>query len=453
MAGLSLDLAIDWRVAAYVALLSIGIGVIVGLWPALRASRGDLIAVLRQGAAATSSATTWSKRHVLVAVQIASCIVLLTAAGALLSGARLSNTIDPGFDAGHLVFVDGIQEDASVAERANRRAEIASRLAALPGVRAVAWTRRVPFGGTHTRRITTAHSDMTVSLDEVSESYFDAMGMRIVRGRSFTREEVTRGALVMLISEAAARMRWPNGDAIGHSLPPNDAFAGPDTTKAYTIIGIVPDIRSQFLSRVNGPAAYFPYGMEKQSGAFLVRTRGAPQSTINLARAAIASISPTLGSRARVMTMQDGPMTLQRLMTKLPATIALVLALAGLALASVGVYGVISQIVTRRTREIGIHVALGAGRPSVVWLVARKTLRPVLWGALVGCAGAIGLSLVLRSLIAMPDAPDLTFGSGAFNPIVLGGVVAVLSLVVTAAFVMPAWRAVTVDPVVALRAE
>lgn len=453
MAGVSLDLAIDWRVAVYAGLLSVGIGLAVGLWPALRASRGDVNTVLRQGTTATSSATTWSKRHVLLAVQIASCIVLLTAAGALFGGMRLSNAIDPHFDVDHMLFVDALEEDAPVAARAERRADIARRLAALPGVRAVAWTRRVPFGGTYTRRVTTPHSDVTVSLDAVSETYFDAMGIPVVRGRSFTRAEVTGDAPVMVISEAAARMQWPNGDAIGRSVPPNAALSGPDTTKAYTVIGIVPDIRSQFLSRVNGPAAYFPYGVEKPSGAFLVRTRGAPESAINSVRAAIASLSPTLASRARVMTMQDGPMALQRLMSRLPATIALLLALAGLALASVGVYGVISQIVTRRTREIGIHLALGAGRRSVLWLVARKTLRPVASGAIAGGIGAFGLSLALRSLIAMPDVPDLTFGAGAFNPAVFASVFGVLLVVVMAALIVPARRAVMVDPVRTLRAE
>jgi predicted permease len=450
--GLSLDLRVDWRVAAYAGLMSVGIGLCVGLWPALRASRGDVNSVLRGGSAATAGAAAWSKRHALLAVQIASCIVLLTASGALLAGMRLSNAIDPRFDAGHVLVVDA-QDDAPAPERAVRREQIALRLAALPSVRAVAWTRRVPFGGTHLRRATSASAVVTVDLDDVSESYFDAIGVAVARGRTFTHDEVVRDAPVMLVSETAARWRWPNGDAIGRSVAPNDALMGPDTTKVYTVIGIVPDIRSQFLSRPNGPAAYYPYGLQKPGGAFLVRTRGEPASAINDVRAAVASIAPSLASRTHVITMQDGPMALQRLMAKTPAMIALVLALAGLALASVGVFGVISQIVTRRTREIGVHMALGAGRRRVLWLVATKTLRPVAWGTLTGCIGAFGLSLVLRSLVAAPDVPDLTFGAGAFNPMVFAGVLAVLLLVVAAAFIVPARRAVMVDPARALRAE
>lgn len=451
--GVSLDLGIDWRIAAYAALLSVGIGLVVGLLPALRASRGDTNAVLRQGGAATASAVAWSKRHVLLAVQIASCIVLLTAAGALLGGMRQSQTIDPRFDVDHLLVVDVPQGDVPVAERTARRADIAQRLAALPGVRAVAWTFRVPFAGTYLRRVAAPGGAVTVSLDQGSESYFDAMGMTVTRGRAFTRDEVVRAAPVMLISETAARMRWPNGDALGRSVPPRDPLSGPDSTQVYTVIGIVPDVRSQMLSRMNGPAAYFAYGMDKERGAFLVRTRGAPSSAVNDVRAAIASLSPTLASGAHIITMRDGPMALQRLMASTPAMIALVLALAGLALASVGVYGVISQIVTRRTREIGIHLALGAGRRRVLWLVATKTLRPVALGAAIGAVGAVGLSFVLRSLIAAPDVPDLTFGAGAFNPVVFASVLAVLLIVVAAALIVPARRAIVIDPVRTLRAE
>jgi len=146
-------------------------------------------------------------------------------------------------------------------------------------------------------------------------------------------------------------------------------------------------------------------------------------------------------------------MSLQRLMAEAPAAAALALAVAGLLLATVGVYGVISQIVTSRTREIGVHIALGASRLGIIRLVAVKTLRPVAWGAVLGFGGAIGLSLFVRSLVAMPDVPDLTFGAGAFNPIVFLGVAGVLALVVTIASFVPTRRALRMDPTTALRAE
>jgi ABC-type lipoprotein release transport system permease subunit len=140
-------------------------------------------------------------------------------------------------------------------------------------------------------------------------------------------------------------------------------------------------------------------------------------------------------------------------MAQAPATVALALALAGLALATIGIYGVIAGIVARRTREIGVRIALGAKPGQVILLVMRKTLRPVVIGAVCGIFGAVGVSLVLRSLIAMPDAPDLTFGAGAFSPTVFLGVIETLALVVALACYLPAKRAVRVDPTVALRSE
>ena len=450
--GVSLDLAIDWRVAAYAVVLSVALGLSVGLWPALRATRGDVNTILRQGAAATASGAAWGKRHVLLVVQLASCIVLLTAAGVLIGGMRLSNAINPQFDADHMLVV-AIDDGATAVDRISLRAEVARRLAVVPSVRAVGWTRRVPFGGTHLRHVIGRQRDLTLSIDEVSASYFDAMGLPILRGRTFTADEVERNAPVMLVSESAERLRWPNGGAVGRSVLSHDAFAGPDSTKVYTVIGVVPDIRSQFLSRINGPAVYYAYGFDAARGSFLVRTRGAPESAMNDVRLAIASISPTLASRLQVVSMRGGPMALQQLMARLPAVIALTLALAGLALASVGVYGVIAQIVTKRTREIGIHIALGAGRSQVVRLVAMKTLRPVAWGVMIGGVGAVGLSLVVRSFISAPDVPDLTFGAGAFSLPVFGAVVGVLLVIVMAALVVPLRRAVTVDPVRTLRSD
>ncbi|HEY2163659.1 MAG TPA: ADOP family duplicated permease [Gemmatimonadaceae bacterium] len=450
--GVFLDIDVDWRVIVYTMTLSLIIGLVIGLWPALRAARGDVSSVLRQGGTSTGSVTAWSKRNLLLATQVASSLVLLTAAGMLLSGMRLARAIDPGFDADHMLVVD-VQDHAPDGERAPRRAEIARRIAALPDVRAVAWTRRVPFASTHLRGATSAGIPITISIDNVGETYFNVMGMPIVRGRGFTTEDVETNAPVMIVSEALARLRWPGGDAVGKSVPSNDVLSGPDTTRSYTVIGVVHDIRSNFLSRLNGPSVYFPAGFGGPFGALIVRTRGAPSTAIAPVRLAVVGVSPFLIGQTHILTMQGGPMALQRLMAQAPATVALAFALVGLLLAAVGIYGLISQIVTRRTREIGVHMAIGARQSQVIHLVARKTLRPVAWGAVVGGVMSLGVSFMLRTMIAMPDVPDLTFGVGAFNPFVFLGVLVTLTLVVAMACVVPARRAARIDPTVALRAE
>lgn len=452
LVGVFLDVGVDWRVTAYTVLLSCAIGLGVGLWPALRAARGDVNTVLRQGTASTAGKTAWGKRNSLLVLQVASSLILMTAAGTLLGGMRQSRAVDPGFDADHMLVVS-VEDDRTRPDRQSTRAEIGRRIAAVPGVRAVAWSRRVPFAGTHLRGVQTRNGSLTISIDDVSETYFDAMGVRIVRGRTFAASEVESSAPLMLISESLARLRWPGQDPLGKSVAVNDILSGPDTTKSYTVIGVVPDMRTNFLSRQNGPSTYYPHGFSDDYGSFLVRTRGAPESSINAVRLAIAGASPVAASQTHVLTMQSGPMALQRLMAQAPAIAALALALAGLALASIGVYGLIAQIVTRRTREIGVHMALGARPRQVIALVVRKTMRPVAWGAFAGGVGAIAVCFVLRALIATPDAPDLTFGAGAFNPAVFFGVIAVLGTVVAAACYLPARRAVRVDPTVALRSD
>lgn len=448
-----LDLGVDWRVTLYTAVLSLAIGLAVGLWPAVRSARGDANTVLRAGGTSTATAAAWGARNVLLGVQIAACTILLAASGLLLAGMRQAPRIDPRFDAAHQLVV--FMNDLSLPQqqRASTRAELQRRLAALPMVREVAWTKRVPLDGSETRTFSSPSGRINVSVNHVAESYFDAMGVRLRRGRAFTADEVRARAPVMLVSEAMARARWPGQDPIGKTVLPHGIASGPDTNATYTVIGVVPNIRSDYLSRENGPTIYFPYDFSGDYGAFLVRTRGMPSSAINAVRLAVSGLSPTASADTHVMSMVGGPMALQILMAQAPGTVALALALAGLGLAAIGIYGVISNIVTRRTREIGVRIALGATPSQVVLLVARRTLRPVLVGAVFGIIGAIGVSLLLRSLIAMPDAPDLTFGAGAFSPLVLFGVIGTLALVVATACFVPARRAARVPPVVALRTE
>lgn len=453
LAGMFLDIGLDWRVIAYTAILSLAIGLVIGIWPAFRAAQGDASSVLRQGTTSTAGRAAWSKRNILLAIQVAGSLILLTAAGMLVGGLRFADHIDPGFDAQHMIVVnlpDGTHPDAA---RVATRAEISRRLVALPEVRSVAWSQRVPFAGTRIDRIDTPTLHITISIGDVSENYFAVMGMAILRGRSFTRSEVETNAPVMIVSAAAARAHWAGQDPIGRSLPVNDPLGGPDTTRSYTVIGIVPDVRSNFLSRVDAPAVYFPQGFGDGYGSFLVRTRGNPRAAINGIRVAAASVSPAAALHVHIVTMEDGPMAVQRLFAEAPAIVALAVALAGLVLASVGIYGLISHIVTRRTREIGVHVALGAQPMEVIGLVVRKTIRPVAWGALLGEVGAVGLSMFLRSVIATPDLPDLTFGAGACNPFVFLGVLAAIGAVVLVACYAPARRAANVDPVVALRVD
>ncbi len=452
LGDLFLDLALDWRIVAYAGGLSAIVGVCVGLGPAIRAARRDVSLLLRQGSTTTAGRRAWSARNLLLAVQVAGCIVLLSSAGVLLGGVQRARTVQTGFDSEH-VLVLTLDASAALKDRAVVLHQISERIGGLSEVRGVAWTHRVPFLGTHTRSTLTPSGRVTVSIGEVSSAFFGVMGMPMLAGRTFYASEVDAHAPVVVVSQSLARDVWPGQNPVGKTLPLNSYLSGPDSMKRYTVVGVTKDVRSNFLSRADPPTEYFPQAIDDKLGSLLVRTRGAPTAAIRPILLAITQLSPTLTPQMHVGTLVDGPMAIQELMAEVPASVSLGLAFVGLLLAAVGVYGLISQIVTRRTREIGVHVALGARGGQVVALVLGKTMRPVAWGTAAGIAVALAVSAVLRSTISAGDIPDFTYGAGAFNPLVFGGVALTLGVVALAACYLPARRATRVDPSVAMRSE
>jgi ABC-type antimicrobial peptide transport system permease subunit len=217
---------------------------------------------------------------------------------------------------------------------------------------------------------------------------------------------------------------------------------------------VVKSVRSTYLSKQGEAFLYFPKPLSSTFGSMLVHTRAAPESAYRSAFAALAAIHPNLPAQTFMISVEQGPVQIQKLMTGAPAVVASMLGLLALILAAVGICGVVSYLVTERTREIGIHIALGAGRHDVISMVTRQTLRPVAWGAGIGLLiGAFCLSAALAALIAMPDVPDLTYGAGAFHTATFLGVLAVLVLTVLIASFIPVRRATRVEPSVALRNE
>jgi predicted permease len=450
LGGLTFDLSIDWRVLLYAAATSIAVGLIVGVWPAIGASRTDASVSLKPGTTSTGDRASGRLRRILLAAQVAACVVLLTAAGMLLNGLRHASDVDTGFDSDHMLIVS-LDIGVGAGERSSL-SEAQRRLSELPMVRGTAWSQRVPFGGTQTRSMMTPTGRFSVTIQRGSESMFDVLGVPMITGRTFTSAEVENDAPVVVVSRRLAEELWPGQSPIGRVIPPGRLTSGPDTTKSYSVIGMVANARTSFLSRPDPGAEYFPYSVS-HTGSLLIRTRGRPADAVRPIRVALTEFSPSFSARATIVPLTDGPIALQRLMAQAPATVAVSLALLGLILAAIGACGLIAQVVSRRTREIGIYMALGATGPQVVWLVLRQTLRPVLWGAGLGGVGAVGVSLVLRSMVAMSDAPDLTFGGGAFNLAVFAGVAATLGLMVVTASAMPARRATRVDPAAALRTD
>ncbi|HEV3198944.1 MAG TPA: ADOP family duplicated permease [Bryobacteraceae bacterium] len=452
--GVFFDVAPDWRVFAFTAAISLVTGVAIGLWPAIRASLSDVSRSLQQSSFGAAGGRR--KRNLLIGAQVAACLMLLAGAGLLFRGALRSSAIDPGFDLRHTLVV-GITSHA-VAPTAAAQAELVrhavDRMAAIPGVVSVAWADRAPFLAHGTGDFTNERRAVTNCLfNFVSGSYFETLGIPLVAGRNFTRQEVENPGPVVMINEVAARQAWPGQDPIGHRvsgvgwlkgfLPPSESF---------TVIGVVKGVRSTFLSKPDEAYLYFPKPLGP-GRALMVRTRSTPESTSRAIFSELGAINPNLPAQTFLVPLDKAPIEIQRWMAEAPALTAFILGALALLLAALGVFGVVSQLVTQRTREIAIRVSLGAQVGDVIRMVMGQTLRPVLLGAAAGLAGALGISGLLARLLVAPDMPDLTYGSGAFDPLTFSGVLSVLTLVILIACFVPVRRATRIAPADALRNE
>lgn len=453
--GIHLDLMPDWHVFAFTAALACLTGIAIGLWPALHASRRDVHDALKQGGAGTEGGYRglWSRRNLLVAAQVAACLILLAGAAMLFEGAWRSGSVNPGFETGHLLVLgmDTRTVAASRPAQAVIEERVLERVAALPEVVSVARAFHPPFLGHGSAEFDIGNDKWIRCGDNmVSDGYFAALGVPLLAGRDFTRQEAETHAPLAIVSERAAREAWPGQNPLGRQVTiPNFMFGPAFTHTKLTVVGVVGNIHSTFLSKPDNAFLYVPGA----TGLGLVRTRTGADSASHAILGVVSAIDPRLPAGAFVIPMDRGPMELQRMMAEAPAIAATILGTLALVLAAVGVFGLVWQLVARRTREIAIRMALGAGRREVTRLVLWQTLRPVMLGAVVGLVGAGGISALLAAMVVQPDMPDLSYGAGGFHPLAIGGVLLVLAVVVLAACLGPVRQAARIAPADALRME
>ena len=326
----------------------------------------------------------------------------------------------------------------------------------MPEVAAVGWADRPPFMGHGSGGFRNEHGSQFNSLfNLVSAGYFDALGVHFVAGRNFTPEEVETGRPVVVIDEAVARRAWPGQNPLGRKLSDlgwlRDLHLFP--YDSATVIGVVRNLHSTYLSKPDGAYFYLPRPLSDSFAMLLVRTRSLPEATFHSILTTLEKVNADLSSQTYLMTMERGPMEIQRLMAEAPATAATVLGGLALLLAAVGVFGLVAQLVAQRTREIAIRVSQGAQALDVMRLVMLQTLRPVFLGAAVGTAGALGISVLLSAMVVAPDMPDLTYGAGAFPGAWFAAAVAILAATIALASFLPVRRAINVEPAEALRIE
>jgi macrolide transport system ATP-binding/permease protein len=426
----------DWRVALYSVALTTLTGLAFGLMPALQSTRRDLGVDFRD-VTSTDRRDSRKLQHVLVSLQVAVCLILLLSAGLLARGLHRAQTLDPGLNLANVTVVAYDLRNAGYkpAAAAALQRQVIERLAAMPGVRTVAESSAMPLSTQHTEtRFGFAGSDATrfFEFSSVSPGYFDVLHIPIVHGRNFTPAEVESEAAA-IVTESTARRVWPGLEPLGQVLT-LDQVNRP-------VVGIVRDAQISRLGTTDTSYVFLPAGPDAQLRVQLLVAGAAAAPGAAPIRAVVASLDPQL---AVEITRLEDNLEQWRAPSKLGAALSSTLAILALVLACTGVFGTVAYTVSRRVREIGIRVALGAAHQDVLRLIVRQGMRPVVIGMALGLAGAAGVSTLLAAML---------FGLSPYDPASFLLAATALFLIALTACYIPARRALRVEPTTALRSE
>ena len=426
----------DWRVALYAVGLTTLTGLAFGLAPALQSTRRDLGVDFRD-VTATDRRGSRRLQNTLVTLQVAVCLILLLSAGLLARGLHRAQTIDPGINMANVTVVayDLPNAGYKAPAAAAFQRQVMDRLRAMPGVRAVAQSSAMPLSDQHSETMFGfPGTDISrhFEFSSVSPSYFDVLHIPIVRGRTFSAAEVVSEA-ALIVTESTARRLWPGLDPLGQVLT-LDKIDRP-------VVGVVRDAQVSTLGTTDSAYLFLPAGPDAQLRVQLLVAGTASAPPAGPIRAIVASLDAQLA--VEIARLEDN-LEQWRAPSKLVSALAAVLAALALVLACTGVFGTVAYSVSRRVREIGIRVALGAAHRDVLRLIVRQGMRPVVIGMAVGLAGGAAVSTVLASML---------FGLSPHDPASFVLVPAMLFGMALAACYVPARRALRVEPTTALRSD
>jgi predicted permease len=440
----SIDLKLDPRVLIFTAALTLVTGLIFGIVPAIRASRPQVNEILKSGGRGNTSSMSATLRGALVVGQIALTVVALACAGLFIRSMQKAQRIDPGFET-HNLFSFGM--DLSTLRWTPDHARefelaLARRLSELPGVESVAISANPPIGGGVMRTILTPEQaaepnprgTLTV-LNAISPEFFATLNIPLHQGRAFTDFDRQDTTPVIVINEAAARVFFPGERAIGKRLKMlGDSYVS-------EVVGVAADTAVFAIGETPQPVIYQPLAQAPTPlVAIDVRTKTAPEPVLS------ASLGEAHRMNARLALV--APQTVQGLIgiglwaPRMGAALFGIFGALGLLLAAIGLYGVMAYTVAQRTNEIGIRMALGAARPDVLGMVIGQGMRLTAFGVVAGLAASLAVTRLMATLL---------FGISPADPLTFTAVSVVLVIAAFAATSIPAWRAASIDPVIALR--
>jgi predicted permease len=445
---IDLSFATDWRVFAFALALALAAGLPSGLLPALHASRTQI------------RVETQRLRHAFLVAQIALAIVLVVSAGLLGRALRSATSVDVGYDPNGVqlatmnVSLAGISQQNAAAFARDLRA----RMRDMPAATGVAVSANVPLGdpimvlGGMTlpgQPVPERRGSAPALGNAVEPGYFATMRIPIVAGRDFVEGDTASNTPVAILGEATARRLWPGADPIGRQIvvyqgmaevKGGQRVARPANPVTRTVVGVARDVKYVSLADATPPPfVYMPLQQQPADNLTLIVRAAGTAGMASQIRAAIASLNPSVPVAIRPA---DDNIALALMPQRIAATVSGTLGIVGLLLAALGIYGVMAYSVARRTREIGIRVAVGAAGADVARLILRQGLTLAATGGVIGLALAAAGSQLLRRLL---------FGVPTLDPVAFGGTVLLFALVTLLACYVPTRRATLVDPAAALR--
>ena len=448
------DLTPDFRVYLFLGIVTLLTGVGAGLAPAWHGRGADLVAPLKGDGARQNRVAPRRLRSMLVMAQAAISVLLIVMSTLFVRAAFRVASIDVGFDATGLYAVSpGLGRGAIASDGARIRnfwARAIPELQAVPGVAAVTLSELTPFDGISKSSITREEPARVVHFNRTRGDYFDAIGLRILAGRTFTSDEVAAGSPVVLVSQSLARAYWQEQSPLGLMLPreilipPSMAelqAGAQESSSRPVVIGVVADAIAAQLYERSPFTVYEPLDPASEVFAqLLIRVAPGTTGVIDQARQRLRSIDPKADVRtasvAAALQREAGRPRMLASLTGVVGIIAIVLCV-------IGLYGLTASVVGQRTREMGVRVAMGAERGDLLRLLMWDSLRPVVWGLAIGAGSALLASRVV--------AAAMLFGVSPQDPLAYAGATVILLAAAILAVVAPTRRAAGVDPALVLR--